>query len=344
MNQPARLRVLESFRTPGPQTNPYITTLLAHLQQQCEVTTFSWGAALRGQYDVVHLHWPEVLLSANSRSGRAAKRLLFAAWLQRLRSKRIVVVRTVHNLAPHEAQVAADERLLRKLDHRVNAYVRINDQSVTARPERTITILHGDYQQWAADFPQQSAHPQSMASVGFIRGYKGVPQLLEAFRSLALPSARLTVAGGCRTPEIEAEVRAAAGSDERIDLRLQFQSDADLVDIVTASSVVVLPYQHLHNSGVALLALSLNRPVLVPDNEATAALADEVGQSWVHRFTPPLAADDLERALAVSSTLPIESPNLQARDWATGTRRLVDLFTRLVRDPSCPVEGDTADV
>ena len=79
----------------------------------------------------------------------------------------------------------------------------------------------------------------------------------------------------------------------------------------------MLPYRHMHNSGAALAALSLSRPVLVPRNEVNTDLAAEVGDGWVYQYDDDLDADDLRRfddALAASRA---PSPDLGARDWGT---------------------------
>ena len=48
----------------------------------------------------------------------------------------------------------------------------------------------------------------------------------------------------------------------------------------------------------ALLALSLDRPVLVPANPVNDRLAEEVGPVWVQRYAGALTAEVLTSALA----------------------------------------------
>src|SRR5699024_8234211 len=92
----------------------------------------------------------------------------------------------------------------------------------------------------------------------------------------------------------------AAVRDARITRRFGFLPDADLVDVITRAQLVVLPYRELHSSGAVLVALSLARPVLVPDGPTTRALRDEVGAGWVHLFSGELDTDDLCAALRAS--------------------------------------------
>jgi hypothetical protein len=101
-----------------------------------------------------------------------------------------------------------------------------------------------------------------------------------------------------------------------IELDLRFITDAELVALATSCELVVMPYHFMHNSSGALSALSLDRPVLVPDNEVNRQLAEDVGPGWVHRYAGVLdGADLLEAIAAVQTTRPPARPDLSARDW-----------------------------
>ncbi|MBM4515638.1 hypothetical protein GS432_01345 [Rhodococcus hoagii] len=69
------------------------------------------------------------------------------------------------------------------------------------------------------------------------------------------------------TDELRQTIEAVSQRCERVSSALGFAPDADLVREISMSEMVVLPYRFMHNSGAVLLALSLDRPVLVPDNE-----------------------------------------------------------------------------
>ena len=105
--------------------------------------------------------------------------------------------------------------------------------------------------------------------------------------------------------------------DDRITALLRFVSDEELVDEITSSSLVVLPYREkMHNSGVVLVALSLGRPVLVPASPTNQALRDEVGEQWIIQYEGELTPEILTRALQdVASRSPEAEPALSDRDW-----------------------------
>lgn len=323
---PARpLRVLQSFPEPRPTTNPYIVMLKQALESQpgVRLDTFSWRRALTGRYDVFHVHWPEILVSGRTPARALLRQALYVAFLVRLRLRDTAIVRTRHNLELPTGISRREIALLRLTERQTALRIRLN-QSTDPGDGAYATVIHGHYRDWFARYPRPSRQPGRFAYVGLIRRYKAVDSLLRAFT--AIPRERadvsLEVGGKPSTERLRTELEALAAGDDRVRLRLEFLSDEELVATVSAAELIVLPYREMHNSGGVLAALSLDRPVLVPDNEVNSRLAAEVGQRWVHRFEPPLTADlllaALAEAVAARQAAPEEVPDLSARDW-TGT-------------------------
>jgi glycosyltransferase involved in cell wall biosynthesis len=322
------VRVLQSFPDPRPTSNPYVVMLRRSLDDvpDVDVRTFTWRRALLGRYDVFHVHWPEVLLAGRTPLRVAKRRVLLLLLLLRLRLTGTAVVRTVHNLRPHEETARFDALLLRLLDRLTRVHIRLNEDTPVPADAAAVTVPHGHYRDWYADHPVPEPIPGRVSFVGLIRPYKNVDALVAAFRDAAnqAPSATLQVSGGTSSPELAERLTAAAGADPRISLTLRFLDDAELVRVVGQAQLVALPYREMHNSGATLLALSLGRPVLVPRNETNARLAAEVGPAWVLMYDGDLTAETLLSALADSARIsPDEHPDLSAREWAqTGRRHL----------------------
>lgn len=311
----ADLVVLESFGPPRPTTNPYVVMLLRALEETEGVTplTFSWRRALTARYDVFHVHWPEILVMQGEGWRRALRRVLFLLLVLRLRVRRTPVVRTLHNLRPHEDLGRVAETLLRLLDRRVTLVVSLNRLPVPGgRPVHP--VLHGDYRDWYAAHPRPEPEPGRLAFFGLVRPYKGVEDLVAAFAGTS-PDLRLAVAGEARDADLADRLREAAARDPRISLSLDHLSDAELVDHVGRAALVVLPYRAGLNSGGALAALSLGRPVLVPATDGNRLLADEVGTDWVRLFEGELTAEVLEAEAERARALRGE-PDLGARRWS----------------------------
>lgn len=311
------VRVLTSHREPRPTTNPYITMLTGALRRTpgVEVVTFTPRAALLGRYSVVHLHWPETILGLGGRrlTGRLVRWMIAALFLVRLTLTRTPVVRTVHNVGLPTDANRAQHALLRWFDRLTTHRIVLNDR--TECPSPSTTIPHGHYRDWYTG-PRSAVVAGRLQYVGLVRRYKGVEGLVEAFRSVPDDTLSLEVAGAASSPELAATITSLADGDPRITLRFTFLSDDELVAAVTAAELVVLPYRFMHNSGTVLAALSLDRPVLVPDTPVNADLAAEVGPGWVHTFTGDLTDEALVTALSAAREERAASPDLGAREWA----------------------------
>ena len=236
----------------------------------------------------------------------------FALLLARWWLTRTPVVRTVHNLRPHEGASGPARWLLRAVDRLTTVRIHLNELT-PAGPVTHVVIPHGHYVDWYAPHPVAEVVAGRVVTIGIVRAYKQVPQLIEVFRASAPESATLRVVGAVPDPGLAAQVRGTAGDDPRVELDLQHVDDARFVAEVTSADVVALPYDGLHNSGLVLAALSLGRPVLVPDTATTRALAAEVGPGWVRTFSAPLDAAGLREALVAPD--PERLPDLTARGW-----------------------------
>lgn len=327
--------MLESFPVPRPTTNPYIVMLARSLQEVPALTLvhFSWRAALVGRWDVFHAHWPEILVSGRTPARRAVRQLLFLLLLVRLRTTRRPLVRTMHNLKLPEGLSRTQTALLRLAERWTSLRILINDTTELPPGQESATILHGHYRDWFAQHPSTDPVPGRLAFFGLIRRYKGVDTLIDAFREMDDPTqeATLQISGKPSNDELSASLTRATGGDARISLHLEFLSDAELVRAVTSAQLIVLPYREMHNSGGALTALSLSRPVLVPDNTGNRRLAAEVGEGWVHLYDTTVTGRDLHRALHLVSTMRgVRAPDLSAREWhRAGTDHLA-AFRRAV--------------
>lgn len=296
---------------------------------------FSWPRALLGRYDVFHAHWPETLVRHPWRVRRTLRRLATAALLVRLRHRRTPVVRTLHNLAPHEPGDRVEGRLLARLDDLVAAYVRLNDR--TPAPDRDVpvtTIPLGHYVERFAPFGRPDPEPGLLVYAGFVRPYKGVEELIDAFA--ALPSGspwRLRIVGRPTDAAHGDRVAARAAAVGGVTTRLVTVPDADLVAELASAEVVVLPYRQLHNSAMLMAALSVGRPVVVPATPTTRDLAAEVGPGWVTTYEGPLDGEVLAAALATARAAPRPRPPvLEGRDWATHARRHAEVYASVVSE------------
>lgn len=319
------VRVIMSTPEIRKTTNPYIVQLVDSVGDHVDVQLFSWRSAIFGKYDVLHVHWPEIFTRASSAPRVWARRALTVALQTRLAVSRTALVRTAHNERPHESKDSVDARILRRWDRLTTLWIMLNEHTTTATAAPHLLIPHGHYRDHFAGMPRSEAVPNRVSVVGHVRPYKGMEQLVEAVASDKSDNAfDLHVAGKAADGDLAARLRAGAAGSEHITLELEFVEDPRMVQIITHSSLVVLPYRELHNSGVALLALSLDRPVLVPDNDITRALAEEVGEGWILRMTSTDLPAEIRRAL--DRGIPTGSPDLGAREWPITAAQHADAY------------------
>ncbi|MEQ6896510.1 glycosyltransferase [Microbacterium sp. KR10-403] len=335
----ATIRVLESFAEPRSTTNPYITQLATALKAEprLEVAFFSWRRALVGPYDVFHAHWPDALLAGRNPLTRLAKRLAAALLLLRLIVRRTPVVRTMHNVTPHEKSRAAgwfDHALMR----RTRIRILLNDAH--SSDSDTYVIPHGDYRDWYAKFPRAELIPGRIGFAGLIRPYKGVEDLVRAFRSLSEDdeTVSLSIVGMPRTEKLRSNIEEGVAKTPRTSVTFAYVTDEDLVNALTEAELVALPYHHMTNSGAALAALSLDRHVLLPRVPAAETLQAEVGATWVTLFDGPLLPEHLGSALRAAKAVPAGAKvAFHDRDWKdAGTRHWHAFSAALGHDETTP--------
>lgn len=319
-----RLRVMQSYRALRRTTNPYLAQLSAAVGTAVDVVPFDWRRALTGRVDVLHAHWPETLLAGRPGIRAAARRMLFLALLVRLSVTRVAVVRTLHNVAAHESPSMVDRRLLAAFDSRTTLWIRLNDHTPTPHPGPVVTIRHGHYRDWFGGMARPASVPGRLLTFGLVRPYKGVENLVARFGEIDDPALSLRVVGRPSTAALRTEVESLADADPRVSTTLDHVGDDQLAVEIGEAELVVLPYREMHNSGALLLALSLDRPALIPRGAVTVDLAAEVGEGWITTFDGDLDAEDIVGALRrVRDRMTQDGarevgdrPDLGEREWA----------------------------
>lgn len=324
-------RVMQSFKKPRPTTNPYIAMLDRALATESSIghLRFDWRHALLTPIDVLHLHWPEVLLEGDKPWKRWGKRMLMRTLLVKHRLSGGTIVRTVHNVEIPQDVDAPTRRILMMIEDRTDHRIVLNESTPVADAAATTLIPHGHYRDWFAQYPHSERVPGQLGYFGLIRRYKGIEALLSAYAEAAAEEGTLSlrIGGKPSSAELAAVVQEAAARLPRLTTTLRFLEDRELVEIATSSQVIVLPYRFMHNSGGALAALSLDRPVLLPRNDVNEALAAEVGPGWVHLYDGEITGTRL-LAAAEDTRRRIGAPDLSRRDWTTVGRAHADAYAR----------------
>lgn len=179
-------------------------------------------------------------------------------------------------------------------------------------------------------------HSLTLLFLGLIRPYKGLEELLPAFRSLSDPHARLLIAGRPRPSDYAARLSAQAGDDPRVVWRPQFVPDADVQLWMNAADAVVLPYRQISTSGAAMLAWSFGKPVIAP---ALPAFAEPMAAApFLGLLYDPADPAGLANALRQAAQIDWQAQSepilawTRQFDWPAIGRQCANLYQRTMND------------
>jgi glycosyltransferase involved in cell wall biosynthesis len=220
------------------------------------------------------------------------------------------LVYTAHDLLPR--RTARRTRTWRSLFARFDRVVvhsergRATLAEFGVAPERLAVIPHPVFR---SDPPRRD-DGRTVLSLGVIRPYKGIADAVDAV--LALPNARLLVAGDPRIPLDDLRARAA----DRAEWRLGYLDRPELERALSEATVAVFPYRaELDQSGALLQALGAGVPAVVYD---IGGLAEPVRAFGAGRVVAP---DDIEGlAAAIRELVDDEAALAEARAGALRAR------------------------
>lgn len=263
--------------------------------------------------DILHLQW------------LAAPELDVAL----LRSRRPLVF-TAHDLLPR--RTGGRRRLWRRLFARFDRVVVHSERGretllgLGLAHERLSVVPHPVFR----SDPGRADDGRTVLAPGVIRPYKGLPDALEAV--LALPDARLLVAGDARVP---LDRLKALGGD-RVEWRLGYLPAAELERALSEATLAVFPYRaELDQSGALLQALGAGVPAVVYD---VGGLGEVVGRFGAGRVVPPGDVPALTRAVgellaspdALSEARAGAETARETLTWDRAAAAHLDLYEELV--------------
>jgi len=297
----------------GP-ANPYQDALAEHLSAGgVEVekvrslkSLFRYGIFLIGAPDIVHLHWLPVF---GWWELRALRCLAFVMRLVLLRAHRVPLVWTIHNLLPHESRHPKMDWLLTRIVAGLSSGLIVHGQSAQRQAvemwglkdeSRFAVIPHGNY---TGNYPNDVSRAAARKKLtlqdsevvflflGAVRPYKGVLELIDAFRMLTADHTSLVIAGRPLDDEFARKIEIAGKGLDNVRFHPGFVQDDEIQVYMNAADVVVLPYRHILSSGAALLAMSFGKPCVAP---AIGCLADVLDASGAFLYDPECETGLLE--------------------------------------------------
>jgi glycosyltransferase involved in cell wall biosynthesis len=309
------------------------------------------GAVRRqGRPNIVHIHWTEPYISGGRTDVSRLRVMRTLTELRLLRRAGIGIVWTAHDLSRHDRPMERLELDFNRELFRLSRAVIVHCEAargalldaLSLPPSdsgKTAVIPHGHYIGAYPDSISSSEARQRLgltsdgrvvAFVGWVRPYKGVIELIESFRAVADPAARLVIAGTPLPNDFADELRNLASGDPRVVLRFGFVPDDEIQVYLRAADVVALPYREIFTSGSVLLAMSFGRPVIVPRMGCIAEAVDATSSIMYDAGEPAALATALQTAMAADLTAMGERARTRAAtfDWTRIADRTLELYRR----------------
>ena len=153
--------------------------------------------------------------------------------------------------------------------------------------------------------------PLRLLALGYLRDYKGTDLAIHAVARMAASGddVSLTVAGEPwdRKPGTWLDLVHRLHLEDRVTLRLEYQSDQDVVDLLASHHALIAPYRSATQSGVVAQALAAGRPVVATN---VGGIPDLVSDGKNGTLAQP---DDVESLVDAIDRLRSDLPALAAR-------------------------------
>jgi len=213
-------------------------------------------------------------------------------------------VMTAHYILPPDPthrQVTSARRTFGPMDaviaHSEHGAARLRDE-VGLDPAKVRVIPHGAFD-YLTRLPEEKPLPPELGGAkgpvilffGLLRPYKGIENLLQAFRQVE--GAELWIIGNPRMDV--APLRAlAAEVPGRVRFVTRFIDDAEIPAIFRRADLLALPYLDAEHSGVLYTGLAFGKPMVL----SAVGGFPEVAATGAGRLVTPGDVDALARALA----------------------------------------------
>lgn len=254
----------------------------------------------RGVPSIIHVHFFHALPLDYA----------FLAWM-RARGCRIVL--TAHDVTPFDTGgwgMTLVHRIYRLTDgvivHTQSSRAELLAQGIVPQ-ERVTVIPHGHYLPYVDQIPSMAEARRKLELLldapvilffGQIKKVKGLDVLLQALPPLAdrYPAIRLVIAGKVWKDDWAryATLIRELGLEGRVDLHLRHIPDDQVAGFFAAADVVALPYRHVYQSGVLLMALSYSRPVVAT---RVGGLPEVIQDGETGHLVPPGDPEGLAQAI-----------------------------------------------
>lgn len=305
----------------GPD-NPYQRLMIEGLNKEGKLIAFNgvpdkfWGIArtiLKHKPDYLHFDWVISYYYRRWKWFTYLSVLTFCAQILLARLLGVKLAWTLHNILPHDSPDVPIHRFCQRFLARRCEWVRVFAPGSVEKaveelriPKEKIKVVpEGAYTQvYPNEVTQAEARtylgipPQAKVFlyIGLIKPYKGVLELIRAFKQLNSTNAFLYIAGKIMDEPYGEHIKREAM--EHVILKGEYIPDDALQYYFNAADVVVLPFLKIENSGSVILAMGFRKPIVAPASGILKERLD-VQADWLYTSAEELG-ETLEKALRAS--------------------------------------------
>lgn len=226
--------------------------------------------------DVLHFHWPSFYYRGSSFLATVIKAIAYVFMIFFARLRGVKLFWTVHNIWPHNSGKTRFDYWMRKILVLNCSRLIVMGKPLIAEicstfgidPSRIEIIPHGHYKGVykgkGVNIRSRFGIPEDSyvyAFFGQVSPYKGVDDLLQAFRMIQSDEVHLLIAG---KKVKDYDLGSDIDNNEKIHTHFHFIEDDEYSDYFDAVDSIILPYKQIATSGSAILALSFCKPVVAP--------------------------------------------------------------------------------
>lgn len=229
---------------------------------------------------------------------------------KRLRKRGVKVIGLVDNAIPHEAR-PADKVLSSYFFKNCDAFFTLSesvgeDLKKLAPGKPVGTSPHPIYDFFGDKMPQDQAIAELKLDpsfryilfFGFVRKYKGLDLLMEAFSLTDLKKEKITLIVAGEFYESISDYHELAKSlniEDAVVFRNEYIPEADVRKYFCASSIIAQTYRSATQSGVTQIAYHFERPMLVTDVGGLSEIVPHEKAGFVVKPDPKAIAESLAR-------------------------------------------------
>jgi beta-1,4-mannosyltransferase len=298
-----------------------------------------------GKPDIVHIQATPRFDCSPMQVLRCA---MFCFRLFRLRMLGVRLVWTIHDISHHEArhprvELAISRLIFRRADalilHSNAARKAVERQWNVKCDNRVFVIPHGNYIGSYPNHANRNAAREKLRVspgklvvlfLGIIRPYKGVLELIGAFKGLSASDIELVIVGKPLSDEFSEKISSAIGSAAEIHYFPGHVNDDEIQDYFNAADVVVFPYTKALTSGALILAMSFGRACIAPRMGALEDTLDDEGGFLYDPEVPGALREALMAASGARSRLEAMGKhnyqNAEGWPWSETARMTAEVY------------------